>query len=43
MGRPEPLPRALTGFWSRRMTLEHRLVHEVTGDTVIFQEARYHY
>lgn len=43
MGKPEPLKRDLAGLWSRRITLVHRLVYEVKGDTVIFHQARYHY
>jgi toxin YoeB len=30
-GKPEPLRNALSGWWSRRITVEHRLVHRVTG------------
>lgn len=43
LGKPEPL-RHLTGdVWSRRLTLEHRLVYIVKGDRVEFLAARYHY
>ena len=31
LGKPEPLKGALSGFWSRRITGEHRLVYRVTG------------
>ena len=31
LGRPEPLRFELKGFWSRRITEEHRLVYRVTG------------
>jgi toxin YoeB len=31
IGKPEPLRNELSGFWSRRITGEHRLVYRVTG------------
>jgi len=31
IGKPEPLKGTLTGFWSRRITQEHRLVYRVAG------------
>lgn len=31
MGKPEPLRYDLTGYWSRRITNEHRLVYSITG------------
>jgi toxin YoeB len=31
MGKPEPLVGAMKGFWSRRITQEHRLVYRVSG------------
>ena len=31
LGKPEPLKYGLKGFWSRRITQEHRLVYKVTG------------
>jgi toxin YoeB len=31
IGKPEPLRNELSGFWSRRITQEHRLVYRVTG------------
>jgi toxin YoeB len=43
IGKPEPLKFALAGFWSRRVTQEHRLVYRVVGDRVEFHQARYHY
>ena len=46
-GKPEPLRGALKGFWSRRITKEHRLVYRVTGkgvsQTVEIAQLRYHY
>lgn len=43
IGKPEPLRHALSGYWSRRINDEHRLVYRVEGDTVNFAQARYHY
>ena len=46
-GKPEPLKGELKGFWSRRITREHRLVYRVsgTGDAQALEIAacRYHY
>jgi len=42
-GKPEPLKYDLSGFWSRRIDREHRLVYRVTEDDVIIYSCRYHY
>ena len=42
-GKPEPLKHALAGFWSRRITDEHRLVYRVDGDSLLIAQLRYHY
>lgn len=42
-GKPEPLRHHLTGFWSRRINQEHRLVYRVTDDAVMIVSCRYHY
>jgi toxin YoeB len=42
-GKPEPLKHALSGFWSRRITDEHRLVYRVEDNVVKVAAARYHY
>ena len=43
IGRPEPLRHAFAGYWSRRITSEHRMVYKpVSGDLLIAQ-LRYHY
>jgi len=42
-GKPEPLRRNLAGFWSRRITAEHRFVYSVTDDTLLIAACRYHY
>ena len=43
IGKPEPLKHRLAGVWSRRLTLEHRVVYLVTDNQVDFLQARYHY
>jgi toxin YoeB len=43
IGKPEPLKHDMTGFWSRRITEEHRLVYAVEKNQVLFAQARYHY
>jgi toxin YoeB len=47
LGKPEPLKHALQGWWSRRITGEHRLVYRVTGKGSDLQaeiaQCRYHY
>ena len=43
IGKPEPLKHALAGFWSRRITDEHRMVHRVEGDALLIAQLRYHY
>jgi toxin YoeB len=48
LGKPEPLKNNFAGFWSRRITGEHRLVYEITGKKGIDQkcsviQCRFHY
>ena len=43
VGKPEPLRHDLTGFWSRRITDEHRLVYALDKERVLIAQARYHY
>jgi toxin YoeB len=42
-GKPEPLKHNLAGFWSRRITSEHRLVYAVSDDVLLIASCRYHY
>ena len=42
-GKPEPLRHALSGFWSRRINEEHRMVYKVDGDSLLIAQLRYHY
>jgi toxin YoeB len=47
LGKPEPLKHALQGWWSRRITGEHRLVYRVSGkrenQQLDIAQCRYHY
>ena len=43
IGKPEPLKHALSGFWSRRINDEHRIVYRVTGGNILIAQLRYHY
>ena len=43
IGKPEPLKHSLSGYWSRRITDEHRLVYKVTDDNLLIAQLRYHY
>ena len=43
IGKPEPLKHNLAGFWSRRITDEHRLVYAVEKKQILVAQARYHY
>jgi toxin YoeB len=42
-GKPERRSGDLTGFWSRRIDQEHRLVYTVHADELAIVQARYHY
>ena len=43
IGKPEPLKHALAGFWSRRITDEHRMVYKAEKDALLLAQLRYHY
>jgi len=43
IGKPEPLRHQLQGYWSRRVSDEHRLVYSVTNDTITIIACRFHY
>ena len=43
IGKPEALKHALSGFWSRRITDEHRIVYRVEGDALLIAQLRFHY
>lgn len=43
IGKPEPLKHALQGYWSRRITGEHRMVYRVSVDDLRIAQLRYRY
>ena len=47
LGKPEPLKEDLTGYWSRRINIEHRLVYKISGakgeQTLTIIQCRFHY
>ena len=43
IGKPERLSHNLSGYWSRRITDEHRLVYQLRDEQLIIVQARYHY
>ncbi|MEN9596579.1 MAG: Toxin YoeB [Pseudomonadota bacterium] len=43
IGEPEPLKHNWSGYWSRRINLEHRIVYKVVENGVIIAQCRYHY
>jgi toxin YoeB len=43
IGKPEPLRHALAGFWSRRITDEHRMVYRIVGKNLEIAQLRFHY
>lgn len=43
IGKPEALRNNLSGYWSRRITEEHRLVYKIVGNSVRIAAVRYHY
>jgi toxin YoeB len=43
IGKPEPLKHALSGYWSRRINDEHRIVYKVENDALLIAQLRHHY
>ncbi len=43
IGKPEPLKHALSGYWSRRINDEHRIVYKVADESLFIAQLRYHY
>lgn len=43
IGNPEPLKYDFSGYWSRRIDREHRLVYQVEEDNVLIYSCRFHY
>ena len=43
IGKPEPLKHSLSGYWSRRINDEHRIVYKVSNDNLLIAQFRFHY
>lgn len=43
IGKPEALKGDLQGYWSRRITSEHRLVYKYEKEEILIAACRYHY
>jgi toxin YoeB len=43
IGKPEPLKHALSGYWSRRINDEHRIVYKIYQESLLIAQVRYHY
>lgn len=43
IGKPEPLKNNLLGYWSKRITYEHRLVYRLENENLIIISCRFHY
>lgn len=43
IGKPEPLKHNLSGYWSRRINDEHRLIYKIGSEELLIAQLRYHY
>ncbi len=43
IGKPEALQHALSGYWSRRINDEHRIVYKIYQESILIAQLRYHY
>ena len=43
IGKPEPLKHVLSGYWSRRINDEHRIIYKIRQDSILLAQLRYHY
>ncbi len=43
IGKPEPLKHGLSGYWSRRINDEHRIVYKISDNQLYIAQLRYHY
>lgn len=43
IGKPEPLKENLSGYWSRRISDEHRIVYKCSNNTLTIVSLRFHY
>jgi toxin YoeB len=42
-GKPEPLKHGLSGYWSRRINDEHRIIYKIDSNSLLIAQLRYHY
>ena len=43
IGKPEPLKNGLSGYWSRRINSEHRIVYKIEDGSILIAQVRHHY
>jgi toxin YoeB len=43
IGKPERLKHGLSGYWSRRINDEHRIIYKIEADSLFIAQLRYHY
>lgn len=43
IGKPEALKHGFSGYWSRRITDEHRIIYKAETDSLLVAQLRYHY
>jgi toxin YoeB len=43
IGKPDPLKHGFHGYWSRRITEEHRLIYRIVDDKIRIAACRYHH
>lgn len=43
VGKPEPLKHNFSGYWSRRITDEHRIIYKIEDNSIMIAQLRYHY
>ena len=43
IGKPEPLRHTLSGYWSRRINQEHRLIYSIDEENIYILSCKYHY
>ena len=43
IGKPEPLKNALSGYWSRRINDEHRIVYKIADRSMLIAQLRHRY
>jgi toxin YoeB len=43
IGKPETLKHGLSGYWSRRINSEHRIVYKIEDGSILIAQVRHHY